>query len=218
LLKLGVTKSDIILLNSQNNIPYAVTSLAAYFLGIAISPSKPSHNTFEVSNQIADSGASIVFTDKGSANITKHAIDSLKNTNSHQIKLAFIFDGEYNTPNVFKQYQTLLEEGQGKKLSKIPYFEVDPKNDVATIVYTSGSTGLPKGALMTHYPYISAFCVAKELNIFQDDSIFSGHYPFGHVSGTFLLTAALTTNSRMILLDNTEIENIVKAVEKYKVK
>ncbi len=211
-----MTKSDIILLNSQNNIPYAVTSLAAYFLGIAISPSKPSHNTFELSNQIANSGASVIFTSIANADITKYAIESLKNTK--QVKLAFTFDGEYNTPNVFKQYQTLLEDGQGKKLSKIPYFEIDPKNDVATIVYTSGSTGLPKGALMTHYSYISAFCVAKELNIFRNDTIFSGHYPFGHASGTLFFPLLLATNSVLVLLNNSEIENIVKAVEKYKVR
>src|SRR5438309_2306128 len=73
LLKYGITKDDLFLFNGLNSIPYAVSLLASFFLGNTITTSKPSHNIFEVSNQIANSCASVVFISKALAPITKRA-------------------------------------------------------------------------------------------------------------------------------------------------
>ena len=44
---------------------------------------------------------------------------------------------------------------------KVPEIEIDPKEDIALLVYSSGTTGLPKGVIHTHYSITAIAAVLR---------------------------------------------------------
>ncbi len=103
-------------------------------------------------------------------------------------------------------------------LQRIPYFEVNPKEDIFTIVYTSGTTGLPKGAMLSHYNIIALLAAFSHWDVFKGLSLkIAGIYPFGHVSGTVALPGWVSEGHTVVLFESFDAEVIVQAVEKYRI-
>jgi acyl-coenzyme A synthetase/AMP-(fatty) acid ligase len=214
LLDRGIKKSDIILCLSANNLEYAVLQFALYFLGNTFTPAKRTNGVFEIKNQIKDSGSTILFI----SNSTAHIIDRILNDSNNsdireQIKSVFVFDG---THNHFLRFSQLLSEGNNKMLQRIPYFEVNPKEDMFTIVYTSGTTGLPKGAMLSHYNIVVLLTAFSHWDVFKGLSL-AGIYPFGHVSGTVALPGWVSEGHTIVLFESFDEEVIVQAVQKYRI-
>ncbi len=53
-------------------------------------------------------------------------------------------------------FEKLLEEGKDQILDRIPHFDVDPKNYIFLLLRSSGTTGLPKTAIISHYRFIAS--------------------------------------------------------------
>ena len=68
-----------------------------------------------------------------------------------------------------------------------PRMDIDPKQDLACILYTSGTTGFPKGAMITHHNYNhAASMVAAGLDVTEKDILFM-LFPLFHVGGQALI-------------------------------
>ncbi len=78
-----------------------------------------------------------------------------------------------------------------------PHYPPDP-DDVATFSYTSGTTGGPKGALLTHRNFLSTYCSAKALEVenFPDDIHFS-YLPLPHVFERVMLLGVVGNGAAM---------------------
>lgn len=78
-----------------------------------------------------------------------------------------------------------------------PHLPPDPE-DVATFSYTSGTTGGPKGALLTHRNFLTVYCAGKALEVenFPDDIHFS-YLPLPHVFERVMLLAVLGNGAAM---------------------
>jgi long-chain acyl-CoA synthetase len=73
-------------------------------------------------------------------------------------------------------------------------------NDTAVILYTSGTTGGPKGALLTHGGLRANADACREAFELTDADVLLGSAPFSHVFGmTFLMNAALLSGSTVVL-------------------
>jgi long-subunit acyl-CoA synthetase (AMP-forming) len=80
-------------------------------------------------------------------NFNSKKIENLK------IKSVFVLDGSYGS---YIPFERLLEEGKNQLLDKIPHFNVDPKNDYFLLVWSSGTTGLPKTTITSHYSFVAS--------------------------------------------------------------
>ena len=152
LIKRGITKSDVFLCFSSNNLEYAVLQFAIYFLGNTFTPVSPTNGVFEVTNQITDSRSTVIFTSVKNANIIHKVLSDENNNLNKEIKSVFVFDGNHEN---FLPFDQLLIEGNNEKLDRIPYFDIKPKEDIFSIIYTSGTTGLPKGAMHSHFSIVA---------------------------------------------------------------
>lgn len=78
-----------------------------------------------------------------------------------------------------------------------PHSPPDPQ-DVATFSYTSGTTGGPKGALLTHSNFLCVYAAGKALEVenFPDDVHFS-YLPLPHVFERAMLLAVLGNGAAM---------------------
>lgn len=96
---------------------------------------------------------------------------------------------------------------------------IDPKEDVALLQYTGGTTGFPKGVQLTHENLISnaKMCSAWTYPCRRGEESILGVLPFFHVYGmTAVMNLSILEGYKMILLPKFEAEEILKTIQKEK--
>jgi long-chain acyl-CoA synthetase len=94
----------------------------------------------------------------------------------------------------------------------------DPATEVAALVYTGGTTGLSKGAMLSHSNLVAnARQASAWLNVVRqgEDGIVAA-LPFFHSFGTLVMDFAITKAAKLILLPRFEIDMALKAMSKEK--
>ena len=104
---------------------------------------------------------------------------------------------------------------------QVPLQGVDGYNDVSFICYSSGTTGLAKGVMLTHKNMIAQILATiageREEDKFVDDVIL-GFLPFYHIYGlTALVLNAYYRVTPVIIMARYDLELMCQLVEKYKV-
>lgn len=98
------------------------------------------------------------------------------------------------------------------------YADVDPVDDVAVLQYTGGTTGVAKGAMLTHYNLVSnAECGARVFPVTEKDVSLAA-LPLFHIYGmTAVMNMALIAGASLVLLPSFHVEEVMKTIEKLKV-
>ena len=134
----GVKFGDRVLMALLNRTEYIEAILGANLIGAIPVPVNIRMSPAEVAYLVDNSGARVIVTEKmlaplaGAVSASTGSIDTL-----------IVVDAD-DTPEAL-DYETLLSEGS----SDLPEVDV-PEDTVALIMYTSGTTGKPKGAMLTH--------------------------------------------------------------------
>jgi long-chain acyl-CoA synthetase len=93
----------------------------------------------------------------------------------------------------------------------------DPKNDLAILQYTGGTTGTPKGAMITHHSLAFGAVASMHWFRFREDDVFLGVTPFFHVMGQMILMATpLVSGGRVVILDRFVPEVVAQALTHYR--
>ncbi len=88
--------------------------------------------------------------------------------------------------------------------------------DILVILYTSGTTGNPKGAMISHRAFISrAMYCAYEYNIDKDD-VFPAWAPMFHMASTDLAIGSVIIGGSIAFVDGFKSEQIIKLIKTYK--
>jgi len=154
---LGVSRGDRVALLSENRLEWLYSDMGALGIGASLVPLYPTLVADEVGHIVQDSGAK-VFIVENRAQLDK-ALDAREMCPDLQ-KIVVIHDDaeRFEDPDVLS-FEDLMTLGRGQGREGEALFEtfsssVGP-DDLATIVYTSGTTGVPKGAMITHGNIIS---------------------------------------------------------------
>ena len=89
-------------------------------------------------------------------------------------------------------------------------------DDLCQLQYTSGTTGQPKGAMLTHGNYITAIHNECDVLTLKQDDIFLGIYPMAHVGLSWAISA-LRSAAYYILIEKFNIDEYLELCEKEKV-
>jgi long-chain acyl-CoA synthetase len=177
---LGIEKADRVAVLSENRPEWAVADLAILAMGAVTVPVYPNLPTGQVAHILADSGArAIVASDakqleKATASVEK----------APGLTIFIVMDGA-GQDNVLS-FDAVLKMGEETEATITPAFEelrdsVKP-DDLATIVYTSGTTGDPKGAMLTHGNLYAATQFALYAFPFDiEHEVFLSFLPLCHV-------------------------------------
>jgi len=93
----------------------------------------------------------------------------------------------------------------------------DIKTDLALLQYTGGTTGTPKGAMISHYALANAALGAMHWYHFREDDVYLGVTPFFHVMGqTVLMATPLVSGGRVIILTRFVPDVVARAVTRYR--
>lgn len=97
--------------------------------------------------------------------------------------------------------------------------EIDPEEDLALLQYTGGTTGLPKGVMLTHYNLVANVQMAKAWisKAERDKEVVLGVLPFFHVYGmTTVMNLSIMYGAKMILLPRFDAGQVLKTIQKHK--
>ncbi|MCK4780998.1 MAG: acyl--CoA ligase, partial [Candidatus Lokiarchaeota archaeon] len=150
---LGVKKGDRVALYGPNSIQWEISFLGLERAGAILVPMNPLFKETEVEYEANDSGAeTIIVSQPEYPNVA--AVKDKTNIKN----IIVIESGE--KPEGTLGWSELIANTKPDP----PEYNFDPKEDLAALVYTSGTTGLPKGTMLTHYNIVS--------NVIQISQIF----------------------------------------------
>jgi long-chain acyl-CoA synthetase len=131
----------------------------------------------------------------------------------------FIVLGEGGFPGTMK-FWDLIKDYRPEP----PEVDIDPKEDVACLLYTGGTTGLPKGTILTHFNLVADAlqCVASaaplgavQANLGRGVSLIV--LPICHSFGFTMVTIAIYMGTTMVMFDRFDPQEALEAIEKYKI-
>ncbi|MBA7700439.1 Long-chain-fatty-acid--CoA ligase [subsurface metagenome] len=161
LVDLGVKKGDVVAIMLPNMPQFMFSFYGILKAGGTVTACSVLHTEHELAYQLNDAGAEIII---AWDNQLEKIMNIKERTRLRHIIITNIFDyapmanqlGKRVPPEIAGTLQLLnLIE---KTKPNPPKFETNAKEDVAVLQYTGGTTGLPKGAMLTHYSLV-ANCV-----------------------------------------------------------
>jgi len=98
------------------------------------------------------------------------------------------------------------------------YPAVDPVNDVALLQYTGGTTGVAKGAMLTHYNLVSNAVYGVALFPVTEKDVSLSVLPLFHIYGmTVTMNMPIAVGASVVLLPSFHVEEVMKTIQKMKV-
>ena len=232
---LGVKKGDTVSLYLLNCPQYVIAYFGALKTGAKITPISPVYTSKEVRHQLTDSQAkTVVCEDMLYENIERSGVELdnviLSNIGDFLPKLKKLFGKTALTkayqgrgapsPDQIKQaglhtFMDLLK----KHAPDPPNVQMNPREDLAALPYTGGTTGLPKAAMLTHYNMVSLHEQVKSFWPFMEEGneTVIAFLPFFHIYGQVLLMlGALTQGHTIVLFTTPDLDDILEAIERYR--
>jgi len=199
----GFRKGDVFGILSPNIPEYAIALHAVSSLGGIVTPINPLYTHHEIHHQLKDAGARFLVT---VPTCVEKAREGAKETGVEEL---FVFgSSEGAIP-----FGSLLEPTQ-----PAPKTEIDPRNDLVVLPYSSGTTGLPKGVMLTHYNLVANLKQMEGLDYFYEHDNLICVLPLFHIYGlVVVLNMGLYTGVTIVMLPRFELEAFLQAAQDYDV-
>ncbi|RMD43874.1 hypothetical protein DV735_g1223, partial [Chaetothyriales sp. CBS 134920] len=150
----GLKKGDVLAVVSPNDIDVPPVTLGALWAGVTVSPANPGYTVNELVYQFKDSQAKAVVAHPAVLDTVKAAAAQVNMPESQIFTL-----GPKKANNFQNKHWTSVEESLA--IGHYRQAKVNPKTDLAFLVYSSGTTGKPKGVELTHYNITSNVLQAR---------------------------------------------------------
>jgi acyl-CoA synthetase (AMP-forming)/AMP-acid ligase II len=112
-------------------------------------------------------------------------------------------------------FNVLIDQGAGKPPPAVP---IDPQEDLSMMLYTSGTTGKPKGAMISHYAAVRGAREYSQGVQPTSRDIFIGFLPMSHSYGCgSILIQPILLQSTVVLMDKFEVEKAFQIIEREKI-
>eukprot|EP00731_Ephydatia_muelleri_P025133 Em0017g216a len=205
----GFKKGDVLALCAANCPQYPTVFFGVLASGGVVSTCNPAYTAEELAYQFKDSGAKYVATMAAFLPFVKEAADMA------DIGTIIVIDDHSMKDHGYVSYQSLVTDSGSRFVTQ----KVDAKNDVAVLPYSSGTTGLPKGVMLTHHNLVANICqfsIPEFFDLKFDGSTVLGLLPFFHIYGMqAILTSSLYQGARVVILPKFDPTLFLSTIEKY---
>ena len=227
LAEMDVDKGDRVALLLPNIPQFVISFYGIVKIGAIVTALNPIDMVNEIEQQLADSGAEVIVT----LDLFYSKIKDMEKTNLKRVIITSLSD-----------YMPKSKAVLGTILGKIPSSQVQPApnlfrfkdlisgyedtpyqivinpDDVAAIQYTGGTTGTPKGAMLTHMNLLSNTIMCAKWIGTDEEASYLSILPFFHSYGLMTgLMAALYIGAKVVLFPKFDPKQVLQSIEKYKI-
>ena len=198
----GFKQGDTLAIYSPNCPEYAVVFFAVTWLGGINTTINPAYTAEELAYQLKDSGARFLVT------TSVVLVKAMEAAGHAGIEEVIVFGAEEGaTP-----YKDLLGEGEVDEPASC-----NPEEDLVVLPYSSGTTGLPKGVMLTHKNIVSNIAQTEHIEPARDETLI-GILPFYHIYGmTVIMSIALRGGATVVTMPRFDLEHFLELMQNHKV-
>ncbi|MCP3741282.1 long-chain-fatty-acid--CoA ligase [Rossellomorea sp. BNER] len=231
--EIGIEKGDRVAIMLPNTPQSVIGYYGVLYAGGVVVQTNPLYMEREIEYQMKDSGAKVILTlDILFPRVTK----VMDNTDLEHVIVTAIKDVLPFPKNLIypfiqkKQYGIVVKVTPCDKYhlftdimstsnDKPIELEIDFEEDLALLQYTGGTTGFPKGVMLTHKNLVAnaSMCDAWLYKCKKGEEVILGLLPFFHVYGmTTVLILSVMQGYKMVLLPKFDPETTLKTIDKQK--
>ncbi|MBW1999084.1 MAG: AMP-binding protein [Deltaproteobacteria bacterium] len=212
---LGMGKGDRVAIYMPNSTELMASFFALQKLGLIVVWINPNYRKEDAQFILRDSGARgvVIFREWDGYNYLE-GISSIRDS-LQDLDFIFVVDGPEIAEAEIVSLHRMLEDGEGKS---VPPVEIDNREDLSMLLYTSGTTGKPKGAMICHYAAVRGSWEYSRGFGATGDDIFIGFLPMCHSYGCgAVLIQPILLRSTVAIMEKFEPERAFQIIEREKV-
>jgi len=200
----GLRKGDVVGLFAPNLPEFAVVFHGAASAGAIVTTVNSLYTSREVAEQLKGARARFLVT------VAPFLDRALPAAQSAGVEEVFVLG---DAPEGTTPLASLLEAD-----GPAPAVEVDPARDVVTLPYSSGTSGLPKGVMLSHRNLVANVTQFTAVHEVGESDVVIGVLPFFHIYGlTVILNAALQRGATVVTMPKFDLEAFLRALQDHRV-
>ncbi|MBO0798978.1 MAG: AMP-binding protein, partial [Blastocatellia bacterium] len=202
--ELGLEQGDRLGLYLPNCPEFEIGFYAASKLGAVACSLNSAYREREITYQLNDSGATVLITHTRLWPVVEAARPNLS-----QLRTIVLIGDDELPPNVVR-YQDVVS---GRSADP-PLVKVDP-SQLAVLPYSSGTTGFPKGVMLTHRNIVSNEVQYVDVCRFGPGDSYIIYMPLSHIFGITMMGLAVFAGMKQIILERFDLERVVSLIEEH---
>ena len=226
LLELGLVKGDRVGLFLGNSPQYIIAHFGIQKMGGIVCPCSPLFKEMELAYEVNDAGMKCLVTVDLFMPIVAKALPNMPS-------LLQVVTTNFNdylpvepTLQLVDYMQIPKQKIEGtmdfmdiiaKYAKTAPQVEIDMDNDICLFEYTGGTTGLPKGAMLSHFAHLFKPSAACDIMGINENSRVLTTMPYFNIAGMLFLVGPVLRGATNVLLTQFDPLAVLQAVDKYKV-
>ncbi len=202
LAELGIAKGDRVAILAPNCVEFVIAFFGILKAGAVVTTVNSGYREREIAHQLNDSGAETLIVHE-----SLKAMADLARDDVTELKRDIVIRPDSSDSASF---WGLLESAPASP----PDVAIDPRNDLAVLPYSSGTTGLSKGVMLTHYNLssnVEQFTrrEGEEANLRANDVILT-HLPLFHIYGmNVLMNGAIAAGATQVMMGRFDMDEFL---------
>ncbi|XP_068249585.1 probable 4-coumarate--CoA ligase 3 [Palaemon carinicauda] len=208
----GFQQGDVLCIIALNDLDYPAVFLATALNGGVTAPLSPGSNEDDLEHLLRNSGSSWIVAGEGQEEKAKQLGERVGGIKG-------IFTLAREEVRGCLSFQDLLEGLEDAGDLHFPQTQVDALKDLVMLPYSSGTTGIAKGVMVTHANLAAAYTLFRDkrtLGLGSDDVILL-FLPFCHSLGFIMMFASLINDYSAVMIPKFSPETFLRVIQDYKV-
>jgi long-chain acyl-CoA synthetase len=199
---LGVKKGDRVCIYLDSSPEYLVSYFAIWRIGAVAVPTNIAYRGEEVLHAIRDAGATAVITDGTGGPV----VDGIR-CDAPALSHVVCIGGQSKDSVSWDSFPEAPETMRATNCAT---------DDLCHIQYTAGTTGRPKGAMLTHGNWMTALDTERDALRIRPADVYLGIYPMGHVGLSWGLSV-LRSGGTYVMMERFDLDRYLALAEHYKI-